>query len=384
MGDVSSTDLFVFWFVVGLRLFVPLLIPRYPLPAVIAALVIDGIDQTVFQTFTSLPLDGYQGYDKALDIYYLTIAYISTLRNWTNIAAFQVSRFLFYWRLIGVAALELIHWRPLLMIFPNTFEYFFIFYEAVCLRWDPRRMSKRVVIGAAAFIWIFIKLPQEYWIHIAQMDATDFIKVNIFGMTTDAPWTEVIGQNLGAWLAALVVVVVLLLLARYVIKNMLPPPDWSMSFDADAHKSLPSLEQLRAYFEAQVGSVISWALVEKIVMIGLVTLIFAQILPNIDGTNWQVLTAVAIVIFLNAVVSHWLAKRGVGWESAAREFVAMAVVNSGIVLLYAWLAPFTAQDLNLGNTLFFIYLLTVLVVLYDRYQPVHEARFAGAEEAAAA
>ena len=45
------------------------------------------------------------------------------------------------------------------MIFPNTFEYFFIFYEAVRLRWDPKRMSKTVVIGAAAFIWIFIKLP---------------------------------------------------------------------------------------------------------------------------------------------------------------------------------------------------------------------------------
>ena len=42
----------------------------------LACLVIDGLDQTIFQTFTSLDLSGYQSYDKALDVYYLSIAYI--------------------------------------------------------------------------------------------------------------------------------------------------------------------------------------------------------------------------------------------------------------------------------------------------------------------
>ena len=28
------------------------------------------------------------------------------------------------------------------------------------------------------FLWIFIKLPQEWWIHIAKLDMTDFIKEN--------------------------------------------------------------------------------------------------------------------------------------------------------------------------------------------------------------
>jgi hypothetical protein len=49
------------------------------------ALILDGIDQTIFQTYTTLSLDHYQGYDKALDIYYLSIAYIATIRNWTNL-----------------------------------------------------------------------------------------------------------------------------------------------------------------------------------------------------------------------------------------------------------------------------------------------------------
>ena len=68
---------------------------------------------------------------------------------------------------------ELTQIRAFLLIFPNTFEYFFDFYEGVRARWDPRRMSQRLVIGAAAFIWIFIKLPQEWWIHVAQLDTTD-------------------------------------------------------------------------------------------------------------------------------------------------------------------------------------------------------------------
>ncbi|MCD6031756.1 MAG: hypothetical protein K0S78_3938, partial [Thermomicrobiales bacterium] len=172
----DTNDLPVLLIVVALRLFVPLAIPRYPIPAGIAALVIDGVDQTIFQAFTTLPLAGYQSYDKALDVYYLSVEYLSTLRNWTNLAAFAMSRFLFYYRLVGVLLFELLQIRALLLFFPNTFEYFFLFYEAVRLRWNPRRMSAALVIGAAFAIWVFIKVPQEYWIHIAQLDITDTIK----------------------------------------------------------------------------------------------------------------------------------------------------------------------------------------------------------------
>lgn len=77
--------------------------------------------------------------------------------------------------MVGVAAFELSHWRPLLLIFPNTFEYFFIAYELLRTR-DPTRASARYWILWAAGIWIFIKLPQEWWIHIAQLDVTDPIR----------------------------------------------------------------------------------------------------------------------------------------------------------------------------------------------------------------
>jgi len=102
--------------------------------------------------YTDLDLTEYQRYDKALDIYYLTIAYLATVRNWQNIHAFEVSRFLFYYRMVGVILFELRHNRTLLLIFPNPFEYFFIFIEATRLQWSPSRLSRKTIIIAAAFI----------------------------------------------------------------------------------------------------------------------------------------------------------------------------------------------------------------------------------------
>lgn len=58
----------------------------------------------------------------------------------------------------------------------------------VRLRWDPRRLNRGLVLRAAAFIWIVIKLPQEYVIHIAQVSSIDWIKVNIFGVEITAAW----------------------------------------------------------------------------------------------------------------------------------------------------------------------------------------------------
>nr|BFE73266.1 hypothetical protein GCM10020092_065670 [Actinoplanes digitatis] len=80
---MDTTAMVVFVAVVSARFLVPLLIPRYPLPAIIAALVLDGVDQTIFQAMGYDP-PGYQGYDKAMDVYYLAIAYLSALRNWTS------------------------------------------------------------------------------------------------------------------------------------------------------------------------------------------------------------------------------------------------------------------------------------------------------------
>jgi hypothetical protein len=371
---MEASDLAIFGLVVAARFLVPLLIPRYPLPAILAALVIDAVDQTVFQTLTDLPLEGYQGYDKALDIYYLTIAYISALRNWSNRFAFQVSRFLFYWRLVGVALFELTQLRTLLLIFPNTFEYFFIFYEAYRLRWDPGRMTNRFVLGAAAAIWIIIKLPQEWWIHIAQLDTTDLIKEQVFGVSLDTPWSEIVAANLWVVPAVIIALGLLIILLRWLVRR-LPPADRKLAFSADAHQPGFVAELSQWAKEEEDRKILDTALFEKVVMVTLVSVIFAQVLPEMDATNLQLATGVALVVVVNTALSHWLSRRGIRWVTLERLFFVMAMLNISLVLAFSGLLLRTGGSLNLPTTLFFALLLTLLIVLFDRYRQVYLMRF---------
>ena len=149
--------------IVAARLLVPLAIPRAPL-LIVVALVIDAADETLLAALTDVDTTetgSYQSVDKALDIYYLSIAYLAAMRNWTSDAAFRIAQFLFYYRLVGSVLFELPDERLMLLLFPNTFEFFFIAYELVRLRYEPARFSARSWPLTAAGLWVFVKLPQE-------------------------------------------------------------------------------------------------------------------------------------------------------------------------------------------------------------------------------
>jgi hypothetical protein len=354
--DAVVSDLVVFWVVVAGRFLLPLLIPRFPLPAILACLVLDGVDQTIFQKFTDLDLSGYQGYDKALDVYYLTVAYLSTLRNWTNRDAVQVAWFLFYYRLAGVVLFELLNSRALLLLFPNTFEYFFIVYEAIRLRWDPARLSRRDVIVIAAVIWVFIKLPQEYWIHVAKLDTTDLIAAH--------PWVGILG--------AAVILAGVLVLRRRVLPR-LPRPDHAWRIPADPIPAAIDDPRERDAWIAEHRKLLDWRLLEKIVLVGFVCLIFAQILPEVDASSVEIFIGTAILITIDSFLGLWTARRSRGVASIAQAFLWLALANAAVVFVGELLDR--EDELHLGNTLFFVLLLTLIVTLYDRYEPFHGVRF---------
>jgi hypothetical protein len=369
MLDVS--DELVLVIVVLARLGLPLLIPRFPLPAILACLVLDGVDQSIFQQFTDLDLTNYQSYDKALDIYYLTIAYLATMRNWTNRVAFQVSRFLIFYRLVGVVLFEFTQVRALLVVFPNTFEYFFIFYEAVRTRWNPKRMAAAFVVGAAAAIWVFIKLPQEYWIHVAQLDTTDLLKEEVFGVDATSSWSTAFANRPWVLVVFFVAVVALVLLLRRRAAR-LPEPDHAFRLAADP---LPAVADTSVDRPRRARDVLDAAVLEKVVLISLVSIVFAQILPGVDATALQMTLGVAVLVTLNALLSFWFARRGRSIESTALTFVVLAVVNSAFVAVVEQLLRSGDGDLQALTALFFVLLLTLVVTLYDRYQPIARARF---------
>ena len=372
---MGTTEWIVVGLVVGARLLLPLAIPYYPLVGVIVCLVLDAIDQSIFQQFPAIPLEGYQSYDKALDIYYLSLTYLATLRNWTSQPGFRTSQFLWYYRLVGVVAFELTQVRALLLIFANTFEYFFIFYEAVRLRWKASHLGWGTAIVAAAMIWVFIKLPQEWWIHIAQLDMTDFIKETLFGVSKDASWTEAISANPLVLVAAIAVLALLILVAWWIVTRKAPPGDRRPSIKTDPLP--PELQGAELYRTVRASArVFDWALVEKVVLLGLISVIFARII-NVRVGSIGVIVFVAIFVAINAMVSQWIARRGRTYATVAIELAAMALVNLTIVLTLQILQRVLGlidSFAPVGTALFIIFLVTVITVLFDRYRTIYMAR----------
>jgi hypothetical protein len=219
-------------------------------------------------------------------------------------------------------------------------------------------MSKRLVIGAAAFIWIFIKLPQEWWIHVAQLDTTDLMR--------EYPgWTVVIA----------VVAVIALYIAYRIVWPKLPPPDWSWRIDADADEPDLTPEQVETARRTMMGRLFNEQLLEKIVMLALICGIFGQVLPDVHASNLDIAIGVAVVVIINTVVSEFLARRGVDWRSVVTQFLAMAAVNAGIAVAFYYLLRSGSESIKLGSTLFFLLLITLIITLYDRYRPYSLARF---------
>jgi hypothetical protein len=365
--DASTRDATIVAVVVALRLTVPLLIPVLPLPAIVTALVIDGVDQTAFQSqltpsFWHRVEDGYQGYDKALDVYYLSLAYVATMRNWTNRSALRWAQFLWLYRLAGVTVFEIVHdpsdpasWRWLLLVFPNTFEYFFIAYETIRLRWDPRRLGVGMVTSLVAFIWIVIKLPQEWWIHVARLDVTDFAAQH-------------------AWVVPTVSVVVLALIvaAWWAVRYRLTGADWSLRITADALPEELATAAERGAYRALHWRLFDTNLAEKLLLVSLVCVDFAQILPESSATPQQVIVAVATLVVINSAASLAFVRHNRSIENSVAQFAVVGLLNLAIV----WVARMLSPRFDPDHAMFFVLLISLIVVLYDRYRPVRNFRLA--------
>ena len=190
----------------------------------------------------------------------------------------------------------------MLLLFPNTFEYFFIAYELVRLRFEPSRISARFWLLAAAGLWVFVKLPQEYWIHVAQA-----------GLHRHA--SRLPGVRAGDRARA----------ARRGVRARprratrgCPRPTGRGGSAADRLPSSLAEAHARYARRLESGRVLTREAFEKVCLLGLLCIIFASILPGIDATILQVVVGVTAVVLVNAAISLAAARRGgFGVESAA-------------------------------------------------------------------
>jgi len=338
---MSGFDVAVVMAVVGTRLLAPLFILRFPLPAILVCLVADAVDQTIFAAVLPGDLAWYQSYDKALDVYYLSFAFISTLTNWRDERAFQVSRVLFFWRLIGVALFELTHWRFLLLLFPNAFEYFFIAYEAIRTRWNPERLAVVTVVGLALGITVFIKLPQETWIHVLQLDFTDAV------------------SDSRAFLVATVAFLIVIAIGAVRLGRRSPDPDWDFTMSVRRH------QEPRPRLGLVTQRLLDPILFEKLFFLSLGGMVLAHMVPELSVNNVRLALTVGVLVFLNSVVTElWHHRRGAGWGTTIQEFVVVLGVNLVLLaLLPEWLL---SDGLPEQNSFLMVVMLSLMATMYDR------------------
>ncbi len=218
----------------------------------------------------------------------------------------------------------------------------------------------------AALIWVFVKLPQEYWIHIAKLDVTETLADH-------------------AWAGPLLLAVLVALLAAFwfIARPRLPEADWPWRFRADPmpEEMDTAAEQYAAH--AAYGRVRSWGALEKVVLVGLLSVVYAQTLPGVRASDLQLFLGVSVMVVLNAALTLLLARRAFSIESTAQAFAARVAVNVVFVVVTDWLLGREGGALPAAGTLFFLCLISLITTLHDRFYPVLRVREQAASTAPA-
>ena len=157
----------------------PVSILRYPLAGLIACMVLDTFDVTLADIWGGrIGLESeafdYHHIDKLLDTYYLSFAFVVSLK-WQDRLARRTSVILFWHRLVGVVLFEATGWRPFLLLFPNIFEYFFLAYLVVRKFSPGFHLTK---VSQLIVILLIVGLPQlfrEYNYHYRGMSLVEVI-----------------------------------------------------------------------------------------------------------------------------------------------------------------------------------------------------------------
>jgi fatty acid desaturase len=108
------------------------------------------------------------------------------------------------------------------------------------------------------------------------------------------------------------------------------------------------------------------------VLIGLLSTIYARILPGLEVSDLRMFVGIALFVVINAAISIAVARRAGSREGLAAAFGARVVVNVGLVLLARLLLGGGALDLS--ATVFFVLLISLLVTYHDRFSPVAAVR----------
>ena len=173
--------------VIALRLVVPLTILRWPLAGGLVSMLIDAIDVVLVDAIASVLGEPgefgpfYAQIDKWLDLWYLSLELV-VVRRWTEPLVRRASTALFVWRLIGVVLFEITGSRPLLVVFPNLFENFYL-YILIVRRIAPRLVPRTSAQLLVVLVLLYIpKAVQEWILHFEELHPWQWLRSVLFGV----------------------------------------------------------------------------------------------------------------------------------------------------------------------------------------------------------
>jgi hypothetical protein len=138
---------------------------RWALAGAIIAIVVDFSDLFWMGVLDLGGLRNYQAFDKWADIVYM-LTFLWVANRWVGPER-TIALALFGFRMIGFIAFEITGNRPILLIFPNVFEFWFVF-VAIRLRYKPNYEMTRERIAKWLLVVLVLKLGQEWVLHGGQ------------------------------------------------------------------------------------------------------------------------------------------------------------------------------------------------------------------------
>ena len=135
---------------------------RWAFAGAILAILVDFSDLFMMNLLSFGGVRDYQTFDKAVDLVYMVTFLVAALK-WSGTPR-SVAIALFSYRILGVAAFELFSSRGVLLLFPNVFEFWFVF-VAGAKRFRPGYQ----ITWTRAAVWmaplLVLKELQEYMLH---------------------------------------------------------------------------------------------------------------------------------------------------------------------------------------------------------------------------
>ena len=151
--------------VIFYRLFFSIFIIRFPLFGALLAAISEFIDLNLLKIFEKDALGQYQFLDKNLDLFYLGLeAFVAS--TWSNALVRNTALALFTLRFIGTLLFFITKLDFILVLFPNTFEWFYLIYLLSLFLFKKDFFSTKRIVFYTVIILTIPKLVHEYYLHV--------------------------------------------------------------------------------------------------------------------------------------------------------------------------------------------------------------------------